>query len=127
MNKIKERLSEVIHIFGYTSHESMPDNKTDFFEMPKDDKHKSKFMSFRDINDDMINWVCSVTDQDMEDIQYEMADNRKNVEIMSVASSFRSFTAINHRTSTKLYGKPIVHCDWNKMNILENSNSNSMN
>ena len=60
MDKIRTRLSEIIYIFGYTSHESMPDNKTDFFEMPTDDKNKSKFMSFRDINDDMLNWVCSM-------------------------------------------------------------------
>ena len=48
VEKVKTRLSEMIHTFGYAKHPSMPDNPTGFFDYPEDDPMQKRFNYFRE-------------------------------------------------------------------------------
>lgn len=67
---IKNRLAEFIHVFGYAKHPSMPENPTGFFEYPAEHPMQKKFNSFKDINENMIEWAAALSEEDMENIQY---------------------------------------------------------
>ena len=59
----------------------------------------------------MIEWAASLTDEDFEQIQYQMGDMRKNVDLMDFKSSVKACKAIRHSTALKFYGKPLGKCD----------------
>ena len=58
----------MIHTFGYARHPSMPDNYTGFFDYPADHPMQSKFNMYKEINDNMLEWVYSMQEEDMEKI-----------------------------------------------------------
>ena len=111
MNLIKNRLSEMIHVFGYAKHPSMPDNPTGFFDFDKDEPNAKKFNSFREINENMIDWASTLNEEDMESFSYQMSDESKEVPLMTFTSSVKACKATLHQSSMKLYGKPMCKCD----------------
>jgi len=65
LDLIQERMKEMMFMFGYATTEAEPDNNTAFYNFGKNDPMAARHKSFRTLNENMIDWVCSLDDADL--------------------------------------------------------------
>ena len=107
-------MSEVLHFFGYAKvpWDHHQDNPTGFFEYSDndyDDCHQSKdelrrvYKGWQAQNTGMVNWVCQLSDADLEQIRYKLYDKSKEVPLLSLETeNWAKKPTINYYTK-KLY------------------------
>ena len=55
-------MKEMMFMFGYAKTEAEPENNTAFYNFGKNDPMSARHKSFRTLNENMIDWVCSLDD-----------------------------------------------------------------
>ena len=78
---VKENMSEMLHFFGYAKVASDPDNPIGFIDYgdSSDAEALRQYKGFLAQNQDMVDWVCQLTDQDLEQFQYTLYDPQKAI------------------------------------------------
>ena len=59
----------------------------------------------------MVNWVCQMTDAELETFQYRLSDPKKEVPLMTFESSSKATRPIQNYYEKKLYGEAYEHID----------------
>ena len=109
---IMENMKEMLHFFGYARLPTDPDNNTGFFEYDGTDEEMNRqYKGWQLQNESMINWVCQLTDADLERYRYRLSDPAKDVPLLDYATSTKATNAISDYYSKKFYNKP--YCDIN--------------
>ena len=101
------------HFFGYAKVPQDPENVTGFFEYDgSDDELNRSYMGWRQQNEDMVNWVCQLTDEDLANYRYQTSDPQKSVPIIKFLDAGKAFRASKHYYEKKLYdGQVTVNID----------------
>ena len=94
---VGEEMKEMLHFFGYAKVSSDPENFTGFFEYPEEDPEMLRqYKGFEAHREQTIDWVASLNDQELNNIQYLLSDPAKEVDIMNFETSEKACRAIAH-------------------------------
>ena len=106
---VSDNMKEVLHFFGYARLPEDPSNITGFFEYDGSDAEMNRqYKGWKAQNEAMVNWVCHLTDDDLENFKYRLSDPAKEVPLMDFDTSVKATTAISDFYSKKLYNKPFA-------------------
>ena len=88
---------EWLHFFNYAKVPQDPTNNTGFFELDGTDEGLMRqYGGFRAQNRGMIDWVCQLTDEDLEGYRYRLSDPSKEVPLMDFSTADKATKAIGH-------------------------------
>ena len=104
----KEKLEDMMYFFGYA--QSSTDKRENFtgfykFDEKTDLKHANNYMKWKESNDNVTEWVSSMTPEVLETFQYQLSDPKKEVALMSWKTNGTACLAMQDWTEEKLYGK----------------------
>ena len=104
---VTETCKEWLHFFGYAQVPQDPDNATGFFEYDGTDPELMRqYYGFRAQNESHVQWVCQLTDKDLEQYQWMTCNPAMEVPLMDFATSVKATRPIKHYIETKFYGQP---------------------
>ena len=103
---VGETCKEFLNFFGYSKLPDQEENLTGFFpyENPDEEMYR-QYQGFSMQNESMVNWACHLNDADYEQIQYRLSDPKKEVKLMSFASSVKATRAIENHYQKQFYGE----------------------
>ena len=109
---VQDHMKEMLHFFGYARVPQDPDNVTGFFEFDgSDEALVRQYNGWRVQNEDMVNWACQLTDADLENINFELHDPKKDVPVLTLESSSRANKAVMNYYQKQLFGAPYEQVD----------------
>jgi len=103
---IKEEFKEMLHFFGYAKVPQDPENTTGFTEYDGQDEHLNRvYKGYERQNEDMINWVSTMTDQELDNLRYLVNDQAKDVPLLDFKSNEKAVVTIHNHFEQKMYGR----------------------
>lgn len=62
------------------------------------------FNGYKELNERMLDWVCSMSEEDLKKCQYNSSQKDKEVPLMSFETSTRASEPVLHHFEKKLFG-----------------------
>jgi len=97
-----------MYFFGYAkSSTDDRENFTGFYEFDEatDREQANNYMSWKKNNENVIDWVSTMTPEVLEEFQYKLSDPTKEVPLLSWATSAKAMLSMQDWTEEKLFGK----------------------
>jgi thioredoxin 1 len=97
----------MVHFFGYAVNEDLdPDNSTAFYPLANPDAEMAKtHKGYLEQNENMVDWVCAMTEEEASEIKYQLSDKSKDCNLMSFENSDKACRPMKDYTEKLLYGK----------------------
>ena len=106
-----EILKEMMVFMGYAKEpQGEPENYTGFFDFndDADQSWRDNYYGFRKQNEEMIKWVSTLNEKDLAEIQYELSDKKREVDLVNFETTEKVCAAICDYSSKLLYGKSLL-------------------
>ena len=98
------------YFFGYAKIEEDKENNTGFFEYSTHSpENLQRYMGYKDQNKSMIDWICTMSEEEASEIQYQLTDKKKEVAIMGFETTEFATRPIKDWSERKLYGKSFTN------------------
>lgn len=107
-----EELKEMLFFFGYDKNVKDPRNITGLFDF-SDETHAEldhTHYGFRDQNSQILDWLSTLSPEDMTEFKYKLSDETKNVELLKWETVSLATKPILDWSERTLYGKSYTNC-----------------
>ena len=97
----------MVHFFGYAVNEDAdPNNTTAFYPLKNPDAEMAKaHKGYLQQNENIVDWVCSMTEDEASEIKYQLSDQSKDCNLMSFENSDKACRPMKDHCEKMLYGK----------------------
>ncbi len=107
-----EELKEMLFFFGYDKNLKDPRNFTGLFDF-SDETHAEydhTHYGFRDQNSQVLDWLSTLSPENMTEFKYKLSDEAKNVELLKWETVSLATKPILDWSERTLYGKSYTNC-----------------
>lgn len=100
----------MVHFFGYAVNEELdPHNTTAFYPIDNPDSELAKtHKGYLVQNENMVDWVCTMNEEEASEIKYQLSDKSKECDLMSFENSDKACRPMRDYSEKLLYGKSNV-------------------
>lgn len=99
---ITEHFKEMLHFFGYANVPQDPDNYTGYYDYAGTDPYLNNiYKGYERQNDDVLNWVNSMSDEEMATFKFDFTPVEKDVPLLNFSTSEHYMVAVYHYLEKK--------------------------
>lgn len=103
---IKDKFAEMLYFFGYARLPQDPENVTGYYEFDEPNETlRRTYKGYEAMNEQMLNWVCSMTDEELSHCQYQLSDPAKEVPIHGLHNNEQFVTPSHNFYEKKYYNR----------------------
>ena len=109
---VVDELKEYLFFFGYAKNAKDPKNFTGLFEYDAETHAKldDTHYGYRAQNSQILDWISTLTPEELAEIKYKLSDEAKNVDMLQWETVRQATKPILDWSERTLYGKSYTNC-----------------